>query len=322
MSGFLLNMINRHQGTVDKVQPRIRSMYEPEPASSVAKDTAFASTASEIVKESLSAGVEMQSAFSRPSNLGKSAPENPPSTHRSVTIVQPAQTDKSFSTTDLNSLDRNRIDSMNEQIQSVLERLGQKSKPTESFNSPNGLQNSVLSGGASDQNTSKVVLNETGLPNSIEETLGRLTSQINNAGEGKRGLQDHAHTLLANAMKTEADPVKIVPTQPERKGEQSTEPLNQSINHQAQTVNTPINSQDGAFQIPAWLTGMQAELNNRWREINAQSKAEPVINVTIGRVEVRAVNAESAKPSPAHAKPRGVLSLDDYLKQRENKGRT
>ncbi|MBL0011643.1 MAG: hypothetical protein IPP22_13105 [Nitrosomonas sp.] len=149
MSGFLLNMINRHQGTVDKVQPRIRSMYEPEPATSVVKDTAFASTANEIVKESLNTGLDMQLAFSKSSNLEKPTPENPPSTSRSVMIEQLAQTDESFSTTDLNSLDRNRIDSMNEQIQSMLERLGQKSKPSESFNSPSGLQNSVSSGGAS-----------------------------------------------------------------------------------------------------------------------------------------------------------------------------
>lgn len=321
MSGFLLNMINRHQGTVDKVQPRIRSMYEPEPISSVPMDTAFASTANEIVKESGNTEVEMQFAFSKSSNSEKSTPVNPPSAPLSDMLQQSALQYEGLGVSEPNSRESNRLDLMHEQIQSVLERLGQKSEPSESFNSPNGLQNSVSSGGASHQNTSKVVLNETGLPNSIEETLGRLTSQINNAGEGKRGLQDHAHTLPANAMKTEADPVKILPTQPERKSEQSTEPLNQSINHQAQTVNTPINSQGGAFEIPAWLTSMQAELNNRWKEINTHSQAESVINVTIGRVEVRAVNAESAKPSPAHAKPRGVLSLDDYLKQRENKGR-
>lgn len=322
MSSFLLNMINRHQGTVDKVQPRIRSMYEPEPASSVAKDTAFASMASEFVKESGNSGVEMQLVFSRPSNLEKSTPENPLPAPLLDILQQPAQPDEGFRESELNSLDKNRIDLMNKQIQSVLERLGQKSKPTESFNSPNGLQNSVSSGGASDQTTSKVVLDETGLPNSIEETLGRLTSQINNAGEGKHGLEDHAHTLPANAMKTEADPVKILPVQPETKGKKNGEQVIKSINDQKQSDTAPITSQTGYLQTPAWLTGMQAELNNRWREINAQSQAEPVINVTIGRVEVRAINTESVKPLAAQNKPTGVLSLDDYLKQRESKGRT
>lgn len=41
----------------------------------------------------------------------------------------------------------------------------------------------------------------------------------------------------------------------------------------------------------------------------------PVINVTIGRVEVRAVQAPAAKPRIDPSKPK-ALSLDDYLKQR------
>jgi len=382
MTGFLLNMINRHQGTVEKVQPRIRSMYEPEPASSVATDTAFTSKANEIVKESLNTGVDMQFAFSKSSNLEKSTPENPPLAPLSDMLQQPARPDEGFRVSELNSLDKNRMDlmneliqkqsffskspddekstkstpenpplaplsdmlqqparpdegfripelnsrgknhmdSMSEQMQSVLERLGQKSELSESFNKPNGLQNSVSSG-ASDQATSKIVSNETWLTNSIEETLRRLTSQINNVAEGKRGLQDHAHTLPANAMKTEADPVKILPAQPEAKGKRNGEQLIKSINDQKQPDTAPITSQSGFLQTPPWLTAMQAELNNRWRELNTQSQAEPVVNVTIGRVEIRAVNAEPVKPSQVQAKPTGVLSLDDYLKQRENKGR-
>ncbi|MGA7180817.1 MAG: hypothetical protein WBX11_14705 [Thiobacillaceae bacterium] len=41
----------------------------------------------------------------------------------------------------------------------------------------------------------------------------------------------------------------------------------------------------------------------------------PVINVTIGRVEIRAVQGALARPRADHAKPK-TLSLDDYLKQR------
>ena len=40
--------------------------------------------------------------------------------------------------------------------------------------------------------------------------------------------------------------------------------------------------------------------------------AAPVIQVTIGRVEVRAVMAPPSPPRPA---PRPRLSLDDYLRQ-------
>ena len=41
----------------------------------------------------------------------------------------------------------------------------------------------------------------------------------------------------------------------------------------------------------------------------------PVINVTIGRVEVRAVQAPAGRPRIEASKPK-PLSLDDYLKQR------
>ncbi len=285
MSGFLLNMINRHQGMVDKVQPRIRSMFEPEAAPAVAMDTAGASPADQIARESLNTAVERQSAFSKSPDIEKSTPENPPSTPLSGLFEQPAQADERSRSSDLNSLAGNRIDLMNEQIQSVLARLGRKSESPESFSDPNGLQKSVASA-ATDQTTNKVSSNEIGLTLRIEEILGRLAYQT------------------SDTVKTEA------------------EPLNRSIHDQSQTVPPPINSPGGTLQIPAWLTDMQTELNNRWREINAQSQADPVINVTIGRIEIRATNPEPAKPGRTEKKPTGVMSLDDYLKQRENKGRT
>lgn len=46
-----------------------------------------------------------------------------------------------------------------------------------------------------------------------------------------------------------------------------------------------------------------------------QDQPAPVINVTIGRVEVRAVQGAQTQPRVANAKPK-TLSLDDYLKQR------
>jgi hypothetical protein len=285
MNGFLLNMINRHQGRVDKVQPRIRSMFEPESAPAVATDNAFLSTADTIVKESPDTGFEKQSAFSKSPGIEKSTPDNQPSAPLSVLLHQPAQTDERTRASDLNSLAGNRIDLMNEQIQGLIERFSRKSEPPESISAQNGLQKSALSA-ATDQSTNKVVSNEIGLTNRIEEALGRLANQT------------------SNAIKTEA------------------EPLNRSIHEQTQTVNAPINSPGGALQIPAWLRGLQTELNNRWQEINTKSQAEPVINVTIGRIEVRAINTEPVKSSAIQGKPKGVLSLDDYLKQRENKGRT
>ncbi len=46
-------------------------------------------------------------------------------------------------------------------------------------------------------------------------------------------------------------------------------------------------------------------------------EAAPVIRISIGRVEVRAVMPTAPAPRPAPARPRPGLSLDDYLKERE-----
>ena len=72
----------------------------------------------------------------------------------------------------------------------------------------------------------------------------------------------------------------------------------------------------GALQIPAWLSDMQTDFNNRLKEMNAKSEVESVVNVTIGRVEIRAVQAEPVKQPKPQKKQAGVMSLDDYLQQR------
>jgi len=46
----------------------------------------------------------------------------------------------------------------------------------------------------------------------------------------------------------------------------------------------------------------------------------PSVQVTIGRVEVRAIMPPSSAP-PRRLPPRPRLSLDDYLKQRNNSAR-
>jgi hypothetical protein len=79
-------------------------------------------------------------------------------------------------------------------------------------------------------------------------------------------------------------------------------------------------SRDGSLEPPTWVSAMQAEFNRRWNELNSKSEPEPVINVTIGRVEVRAVQADAPKKAKHQKKPSGVMSLDEYLNQRERRG--
>ncbi|WP_141737079.1 hypothetical protein [Marinobacter sp. X15-166B] len=76
----------------------------------------------------------------------------------------------------------------------------------------------------------------------------------------------------------------------------------------------------GALQIPDWLAAIQSELGNRWRERNQRAQSEPVVNVTIGRVEVRAIQDKADKPAQARHRPSGVMTLEAYLQQRDRRG--
>ncbi len=93
-----------------------------------------------------------------------------------------------------------------------------------------------------------------------------------------------------------------------------------SVSTSATAEPTQQREATGALQIPDWLADIQAGFHNRWRELDQQVKSEPVVNVTIGRVEVRAVQDKPAKPAQARNRPSGVMSLDAYLKQRNRRG--
>ena len=73
------------------------------------------------------------------------------------------------------------------------------------------------------------------------------------------------------------------------------------------------------LETPSWLPDIEARINQRLQEI--ETKADPVVNVTIGRVEVRAIQSETPKQARRQKKPTGVMSLDDYLKQRGRGGK-
>lgn len=71
------------------------------------------------------------------------------------------------------------------------------------------------------------------------------------------------------------------------------------------------------LEPPSWLTEIEAKFNLHSKD--KEAKTEPVINVTIGRVEVRAVQAEAPKKARQSKKTGGVMPLDEYLKKREGR---
>jgi hypothetical protein len=68
---------------------------------------------------------------------------------------------------------------------------------------------------------------------------------------------------------------------------------------------------------PGWIAALQDRLSQR-RGLPERS-TEPVINVTIGRVDVKAIR-DSEPVAPARRKAPAIMSLDDYLARREKGG--
>lgn len=73
------------------------------------------------------------------------------------------------------------------------------------------------------------------------------------------------------------------------------------------------------LEAPEWLAGKQSQLHKELFTMESKAEAEPVINVTIGRIEVRAVKQQEPPPPRRFVPPKPKLSLDDYLEQR-NRG--
>jgi hypothetical protein len=66
---------------------------------------------------------------------------------------------------------------------------------------------------------------------------------------------------------------------------------------------------------PRWLSDRQ----NKSRK-DSRTEIEPITNVTIGRIEVRATPLQEIEKPKRKRKPSGVMSLDQYLSQRNQKG--
>lgn len=77
------------------------------------------------------------------------------------------------------------------------------------------------------------------------------------------------------------------------------------------------NLKRGALEVPVWLK-QQTDFN--LKDAQSLQSSEPIVNVSIGRVEVRAVRESRPRSGSSKAKPSGVMSLDEYLDKRQRKG--
>ncbi|HFE32020.1 MAG TPA: hypothetical protein ENJ17_01785 [Gammaproteobacteria bacterium] len=78
-------------------------------------------------------------------------------------------------------------------------------------------------------------------------------------------------------------------------------------------------SGNATLLAPAWLaelSKLQSSLQTHGPEPTTPPREEPVVNVTIGRIEIKASPEPPASAPRKENKPRGVMTLQDYLQQR------
>jgi len=75
----------------------------------------------------------------------------------------------------------------------------------------------------------------------------------------------------------------------------------------------------GSQQLPAWLSEIGAEVQNIRQKHFGATPPEPTVNVSIGRVEIRAARTPTAKPSRTSDLKTGIMSLETYLERRNGR---
>lgn len=100
------------------------------------------------------------------------------------------------------------------------------------------------------------------------------------------------------------------------KSESSIQPVPQAV-----MLDKPVPNH-GQLQMPDWLNALGQEYGQKAPHSRTQVEKETVVNVTIGRIEVRAVHPQPPSKPRSRRQPVGVMTLEEYLKRRECGGQS
>lgn len=296
MTQFLQNLIDRHQQAgankeaIAQVQPRPKSRFESltEPASLAQNDSAGRDGLLQSSQLDLETG----------SNLTQSLPNTRLTTefetNRSALDTR-VTTQKNSESLVTPSDSSNKTKNLNEQIETL----------------------------AMDKQLNSENLFVTGELNDRIQTIpSRLNNQQSPTIGNSKPVFQHDQTIdeidkfPVNELQQHTNPVSETMSKFQQPNSKEEQQIIESSNKHSSA------NQTGVLQVPNWLSEIRTDLNNRMQQLQTQSTPEPVVNVTIGRVEVKAVQPNTVKQPKVRSKPSGVMSLDDYLKQRESRGRT
>ena len=169
---------------------------------------------------------------------------------------------------------------------------------------PESTQNRRLSVSDSQDNRIKSILRRFEQQQAKNVSLHAQVSRNENAGPGdSQGISDALH---ARPLASESIPGATV--------------FGEITSRNTETGPAAQNPQQtGLLHTPDWVAEVKSQLQRRYGVLDSQPEPEPVVNVTIGRVEIKAVPGNVQKQTVAADQPGSIMSLDQYLKKRSGR---
>ncbi len=336
MKGFFSNLVDRHLGTCETIQPRSSGRFETGQNSFIGADNfdteetghdqvqptydESAITDSPAITDVKPATVESNDDFSSLSSAEKkqtNTSTRPTFTdHNLANIDSPIPSSLSQAT----QLQNNDAPLKSENMKpTIVDRptlsADEKTINTRTKNNSDTLNNVISNNHPLAKTVDSRKIPESELNHRIQAMIQHLTKDRSSAetsgsqneqGKKKNNNQNLMTALPHAEVASIASPVPSAVTK--NKSIQGKNPFSKNKNRA---------SDPGQLEPPSWLTDLTTQLTQRLQDV--EQKTDPVINVTIGRVEVRAVQTETPKITRQTKKPTGVMTLDDYLKRREGR---
>ena len=306
MSDFLENLLNRYTGTGEKVLPRTRARFEPD------AETTFLAGYTQKNSPHLTSATTLPANGTAENALDNNSLEKRPVDSQKGPVIGSGE-DLSSSITKYRSIPETDTDVHMDM--DVEKKKAHTNEPLTPDSQPRGAVYKDKTGNALDDKVEKVsrrssMLEKQGYLTRLKTKGAPIHGDMIDVQESYNKQQADQHSTVGSGV-TSKFPVDL----PEPELSSPEPPLKRTIRK-----NTDIGCQ-GLLGMPAWLSLRESESDNGLFNKNSKAETEPVINVTIGRIEVKATKLREPEQPRQQKKPSGVMSLDKYLSQSGRGGR-
>lgn len=305
MSAFLENLLNRYTGTGEKVLPRTRARFEPH------FDTTFLDGYTQKSFPHLTSSETPPANGTAENALDNNSPEKRPVDSPKKPVIGSGGDLSSFITKNRSILETDTDVHMDGDVD---KKKAHTSEPLTPDSQPQGTVNPDKTRNASEDKVEKVsrrssTLEKQGYLTRLKKKGTPIHADMIDVQESYNKQQADQHMTVGTGV-TSKFPVD--PPEPELS---SSEPPSK----RTMRKNTDSGYQ-GLLGMPTWLSRHDSESDSRLFNKNSKAETNPVINVTIGSIEVKATKLRKPEPLRHQKKPSGIMSLDKYLRQSRRGG--